>query len=289
MRERRVYILSLLFAGLFCLSSQAQNEIPSSNTESPLALQIKAFYNKPLQDSEILSKQTQSFQQYITKLETIKAKRKTDLEFLKTVFFKTHRKYLKRYSASATFKETMDTGVYGCLTGTALYAMILSHFGYDFEIIELTSHVYLKVNLEGKMVLIESTLPEEGFLVNVSAIAKATEQYEDNSRNTNSIIAIAGIEEGNGKSAYKRSISLKQLSGLQYYNMAIYNIKDKALEIAFSNAREAIDVYPSKRTDQLMEIVINKILQSKNLTKDLKSGILNTYVTQVKKRKLTQR
>lgn len=226
---------------------------------------------------------------YLAKLEITRKRKKTDLDFLRSVFFKTHRKYLRHYDASAIFKETMTTGTYGCLTGTALYSIILSHFGYENEIIELASHVYLKVRLNDRVILIESTLPGTGFLESVSAIAKATEQYQNNSRKLNSIDAIAGINEGNEKGAFERSISLKQLSGLQYYNMAIYNIKEESLERAFANAMESIDLYPSKRTEQLMEIVINKILQSKNLTKDLKSGILNTYVTQIRKKKLTQR
>lgn len=289
MRKRRVYILSLLLIGLFSINSLAQSDIPSSANADPLSSQVNTFFSKGLHNTALSTEIKLTIEQYLTKLEVTKSRKKTDLEFLKTVFFKTHRKYLKRYDASATFKETMTTGVYGCMSGSALYSIILSHFGYEHEIIELTSHVYLKVKLDKQTVLIESTLPETGFLENVSEIAKATEQYEYNSRKTNSIIAIAGINEGKEKGAYKRSINLKQLSGLQYYNMAIYNLKGEALEMAFANARESIDLYPSKRTEQLMEIVINKILQSKNLTKDLKSGILNTYVTQVRKKRLTQR
>ena len=289
MRERRVYILSLLLIGLFSISSPAQSDASGDVVSDPLSDQLNVFFSNDLHNKATTTDIKLTIEQYLSRLEVTKTRKKTDLEFLKTVFFKTHRKYLKWYDASATFKETMTTGVYGCLTGSALYSIILSHFGYEHEIIELTSHVYLKVKLDEQIILIESTLPETGFLENVSEVAKATEQYEDNSRKLSSIIAIAGINEGKEKDAYKRSINLKELSGLQYYNMAIYNLKGEALEMAFANAKESIDLYPSKRTEQLMEIVINKILQSKNLTKDLKSGILNTYVTQVRKKRLTQR
>lgn len=289
MKKSRFQILALLFFGLFSINSLAQSDNQTQFTDSTLSNQLSNFFNGNLQQRISTEEIEVDLSQYLTRLEAIKKRKKNDLEFLRSVFFKTHRKYLKRYDASATLEETMTTGVYGCLTGTALYSIILSHFGYENYIVELTSHVYLKVKLDDKIVLIESTLPEDGFLQNVSEIAKATEQYQYNSRKPNSIIAIAGINEGNAEGAYERSISLKQLSGLQYYNMAIYNIKGESLEIAFANARESIDLYPSKRTEQLMEIVINKILQSKNLTKDLKSGILNTYVTQVRKKRLTQR
>ncbi len=289
MKKSRFHILTLLFFGLFSINSLAQSNNQDYSSHHTLSSRLGDFLGKGPQHTPSTEVIKADLSQYLTKLETIKKRKKTDLEFLKLVFFKTHRKYLKRYDASATLEETMTTGVYGCLTGTALYSVILSHFGYEHEIMELTSHVYLKVKLDDQIVLIESTLPEDGFIENVSEIAKATEQYQDNSRKPNSIIAIAGINEGNAEGAYERSISLKQLSGLQYYNMAIYNIKGESLEKAFANARESLDLYSCKRTEQLMEIVINKILQSKNLTKDLKSGILNTYVTQVRKKRLTQR
>ncbi len=289
MRERKIYILSLLFAVLFSLNSLAQSVQTDRPQDSILSGQLRPFFNKEIHDTPLVAEVETDLASYFSKLETIRKRKKTDLDFLRSVFFKTHRKYLRHYDASATLKETMTTGVYGCLTGTALYSIILSHFGYENEIIELSSHVYLKVRLNDRVILIESTLPDTGFLENVSAIAKATEQYQDNSRKLSSIDAIAGINEGKAKGAYERSISLKQLSGLQYYNMAIYDIRGESLEKAFANAMEAIEFYPSKRTEQLMEIVINKILQSKNLTKDLKSGILNTYVTQIRKKKLTQR
>lgn len=269
------------------MNVQAQSDV--SKDRLTTSDSINTFLSKDLRNSPLAVKIKADIDQYLDRLGIVKTRKKTDSEFLKTVFFKTHRKFLKHYDASATFEKMMSTGVYGCLSGTALYSIILSHFGYDHEIIELSSHVYLKIKLDRQIILLESTLPETGFLENVSEIAKATEQYEDNSRKLSSINAIAGIDEGKAKGAYKRSISLKQLSGLQYHNMAIYNIKGEFLETAFINAKESIKLYPSKRTELLMEIVINKILQSKNLTKDLKSGILNTYVTQVRKKKLTQR
>lgn len=289
MKKCRIYILSVILTGLICLYGQAQPDLSAGKPDSTLNVQINTFFKKNLQYNINAHQTEQTLKAYLNKLNQTKSRKKTDLEFLRAVFFKTHRKFLKRYDASATFPETMKTGTYGCLSGTALYSMILSHFGYEYEIIELASHVYLKATINNQIVLIESTIPEGGFLQSLHEINKLNEQYADNSRRLNSIIAIAGIDSENGQDTYQKSISLTQLSGLQYYNMAIYDLKDGALEAAFANAAESIALYPSKRTALLMEIVINKILQSKNLTKDLKSAILNTYVTQVKKKKLTQR
>jgi hypothetical protein len=289
MKKYRTYILSVILTGLICLHGRAQPDLSACKPDSTLTNQINTFFSKNIQDSINAQQTEQTLKAYLNKLNQTKSRKKTDLEFLRTVFFKTHRKFLKRYDASATFPQTMETGTYGCLSGTALYSMILSHFGYEYEIIEMASHVYLKARVNNQIVLIESTIPEGGFLEKAREINKLSEQYADNSRKLNSIIAIAGIDTDNGQDTYQKSISMTQLSGLQYYNMAIYDLKDGALEAAFANAAESVTLYPSKRTELLMEIVINKILQSRTLTKDLKSAILNTYVTQVKKKKLTQR
>lgn len=289
MEARRVYIWILGCACLLAWSSSpclARLQGADSLVESPFLHFIET------DSTQVLTQRLYEgrLKDYISRLEKVKVRKHSDLQFLRSLFFKTHRSFLHKYSAGATLDETLKSGEFGCLSGTALYALILNHFGYDFEIVEMTSHVYLKVHLKNQTLLIESTLPGSGFISSEKRIVEATEQYTDESRKTNSLMAIAsigGLEEAAG--TYQRSINLKQLSGLQYYNEAIFELGDQAYESAFLNARKALNLYPSLRTERLMEIVINKILQSKNLTKDQKTNILNSYITQVKEKKLTQR
>lgn len=226
----------------------------------------------------------------LIRLEKVRSNQSSDFSFVRSVFFKTHKRLLHDYDPSASVPETLESGRFGCLSGTALYAVILKHFGIDYEIIETTAHVYLKVNANDKTVLFESTLPIEGFISDVKEITSATQQYQADSRKNTSLISISGIgEQTEGADTFTKSISLVELSGLQYYNMAIYNLEDQDYKAALLNAERSVLLYPSKRTEKLMEMVIKKIWQSKSLTKDLKSVILNNYIAEIKKKKLTQR
>lgn len=288
MTQRRINIWSLLIFGIFILSSVCHAQPEKAKVSSPfdpfyLFFNVDSVYAEP---DWILQKQLGD---YLTRLEKLKKRQKSDYQFLKQVFYKTHKKFLLRYDPSATLPYTFETGTYGCLSGTALYALIFRHFGYEYDIIETPSHVYLNVNLPEQQVIIESTLPLEGFVTGKKKIKAATQQYASKSRKHTSIVAVSGIDLAPGTPDYGKKIDLKELSGLQYYNMSIYNMAEENLEEAMVNAQKSLTLYPSIRTEKLMEIVINKILQSKTLSKDQKAGILNNYVRQVKKKRLTQR
>src|SRR5687767_14329360 len=69
---------------------------------------------------------------FVGKLEDLRKSDRSDHQFLNRVFTKTHQRFLKHFEQYATFGETMSTGTYNCLTGTALYALLLSHFGYEY-------------------------------------------------------------------------------------------------------------------------------------------------------------
>ena len=252
--------------------------------------QVHLFFQN---DSNLLVKEavlSNKLGGWLKDLESLRSRKSNDLIFLKKVFYRTHRELLHQYNPAASVPQTLETGKYGCMSGTALYAIILNHFDFDFEIIETTGHVYLQVNLDNRKVLFESTLATDGFITNVRKIARATQQYSENSRKNTSLMTISGIgKQTAGVEIYAKRINLKELSGLQYYNTAIFDMGDEAFDKAYWNAEKSVSLYPCKRTKKLMEIVINKILQSKSLTRDQKSGILKTYISQIKKKRLTQR
>ncbi len=68
---------------------------------------------------------------------------------LKKVFFQVHKEYLKEYVPYQSFQDLFETGTYGCLTGTALYAFLLEELGFEYEIIETNYHMFLLVNADG--------------------------------------------------------------------------------------------------------------------------------------------
>ena len=288
MRICRAYIWTLIFLGLVSLESKGQDSpLLPEKSDSEL---LNSFLLHDKSDQALTSRLNQKFQDHIAYLESLQSRKKSDKAFLKSIFYKTQRRILKNYDISATVDETLQTGKYGCLSGTVLYAIILMHFGFEFDIVALPDHVYILAHLDEKDIILESTLPGEGFKESVANRTDHTQPSGSTLRTNESVVAIAGLRAlEKEEEKVIEIIDLDQLRGLQHYNQAVFELKEAKLSSAYDHAALASVLYPSKRTNQVMEIIINKILQSKDLTSELKSGILMSYISQVKKKKLTQR
>ena len=214
---------------------------------------------------------------------------RTEEEFLRELFYYVHSKKLKSYNKYAVMRETLENGTYGCLTGTALYANLLSAFNYGYEIVKLPKHVFIQVNTKKGYYIVESTLPREGFRKLDSSILPCLEPNEQNIRKSLSLEVV-----GNWYGATEVTdqpfelIGLKELAGLQHFNEAVNLYSQNNFEDAIDRATEAYKLYPTKRNHELMQLIVNKILRHDVLTGELRSQILNQYVSMVKTKKLSQ-
>jgi hypothetical protein len=180
-------------------------------------------------------------------------------QFLRHVFAKTHQRYLKTYSNYAAFDELSKTGNYNCLTGTALYALLLTHLGYDFKIIETNYHIFLVVNTAEGKVLFEATDPVKGFIANGAAIEKRINRYKQDQF----------VQKESGKNYYLYSfklfneVSLDEMLGLLYYNEAIEAFNNHELPKAVMNLDKAIVLYNSPRITEFSKIILLSLMESK--------------------------
>jgi hypothetical protein len=183
---------------------------------------------------------------------------KSDHDFLKYLFTKTHQKILKNYVEYCSFYE-LDNGTYNCLTGTALYAIMLDHFSFNFKIIETNYHIFLVTSTSEGDILFESTDPLNGFVDTNEKIKQRLNTYLQNE------IQI----DKDYKLGYRYSFSLynevtiEQLQGLFYYNFSInaYNQKDFMASINFLDKASAY--YQSKRIEEFSKIILLTIEQGK--------------------------
>ncbi|HEY9117061.1 MAG TPA: hypothetical protein VIN11_04495, partial [Roseivirga sp.] len=143
----------------FCLGQEVNCKL--TNEKPTLNIDLVRFISTT--NLEDQSQLIQNFDQTIAQLEKIKSRKRTDYAFLKAVFYKTHSSVLKDYDRLATMDQTLTDGKFGCLTGTAIYALILEHFGYEYDIIELPNHVFIHMTVDGNSYVYESTLPMNGF------------------------------------------------------------------------------------------------------------------------------
>lgn len=283
MRGRET-ILSILFCAL-SLSLVGQS-VPSFQ-EHPLS----PFLIQNSQESRF-STDAASFNAYdkiIERLEKARRRKTDEDRFLRSIFYKVHRNNLVSYERVATMQETLASGEFGCLSGTALYALILGHFGYEYEIIEMPNHVFLQVHVGDNTYAFESTSSEYGFERLDVPITHTTKPQGFFNRNMNSQLTV-----GENTRPYQTftetptSISLEQLAGLQYFNEAVKLFVKKEFTKSMDMAFEAYRFYPSERNEELMQLIINKILTYEVIKEDIKNRYLDRYIKSVKKKKISQ-
>jgi len=199
------------------------------------------------------------FESSLNKHKSRQGKRDQSIKSLEQLFYSTHRKYLKKYVPFQSFSKLMDDGTYGCLTATALYALFLEELGYSYKIIETNYHIFIVGEVNGQKFLIESTDPINGFLdtdrdiedrLNEVVMKNAEPSKSDRHRFTFEI---------------NRSISLKEMIGLQYYNLATQDYNEGNLLEALANLDKANRYYQSERIDEFLVLVIDRIAKDRNL------------------------
>lgn len=212
------------------------------------------------------------YREFAEELKDKKAKWNDDHRLLEHLFYKVHRKYLKRYIPYKSFQDLFETGTYGCLTGTALYAFLLEELGFEYEIIETNYHMFLLVNSNGKKYLLESTDSFEGFEYAPDRIeARIADAYKKNK--------IGGEHHTFSYDIY-RSISYTELIGLQYYNTAINAFNEGNLKMTLYCLNEASKFNKSERIQEFLELMLESVDNASRLEKViLNFDELSTLIT----------
>ncbi|WKN40641.1 hypothetical protein [Tunicatimonas pelagia] len=189
-------------------------------------------------------------QQYLTLQRTTQhlnrklKKSKSTEQFLKYFFYYIHRKHLKKYENYATLGDLLGSGKYDCVSGTALYALLLDALHIQFSVREMTYHMYLEIPLNNGIAIIESTDPLGGFVVGEAAVAKRLAQYQ--TEEADSTIYPQPIQA---------KVGMEELLGLSYFNAAVDCYNRYQFTPARQYLRHAIRWYPADRMYAFQAIV----------------------------------
>ncbi|WP_304516625.1 hypothetical protein [Cecembia rubra] len=192
----------------------------------------------------------------LTKVLDQKMKREVgDVRMLYELFFTTHQLMLKDYAKHANFSNTLTDGVYDCVTGTGLFALVLDRYQIPYDIVETDEHVYIKGLLDKMPFIIESTFPKNGLITGAKQIMKFERQFLPNGNKSDQSISTLSLgklnESPHSSKMYLNYIGLKELAGLQYYNDAIKKFDDKEYQNAYKQLIKAAYLYPSPRINDL--------------------------------------
>lgn len=188
---------------------------------------------------------------------------------IKLIYKFIHITMLKKYDDKAFFSDQFIDGSYNCLTATALYALVLDHFGITYKIKEMPTHVYIVGDPGRSNVLIETTLPSEGAVFFDDKFKKDYITYLLN----NKIISQDEFNEHsidylfNEHYDSNKNISLTQLAALQYYNKGIFLYNELKYPSSAINFEKAYYLYPSNNIKYLYHAALANYIDSQTLDK----------------------
>ncbi|MEP1781705.1 hypothetical protein [Reichenbachiella sp.] len=220
------------------------------SSDTKLGLFIRSEFDD-LSPEEVLSYES-SFGEIVGKLKEKQASMKSEVGFLKYVFYTVHRKMLGEYEQYVTFSDIFKKQKkYDCVTGTAFYALILDELGIDYKVHETDYHVYLVAFSTGREYLFESTDPLNGFAWDPKEIAERRAYVNKESLRINAELAMTGLASEDvalQKATYiDTTVDLRQLAGLHYYNQALRQFNNNSYREAYKMIIIAQGIYPTQR------------------------------------------
>ena len=236
----------LFFSGLVGFAST-----PKEDAQQKLLFGINEFttilsYNNESTSLQIVS---EKLSKHFSHLEKRQPKYKTETQFVEYAFYYIHNKLLKKYSEYASINQTIESGAYDCVTGTAIYALFFTELAIPYSVIETNYHIYVLVfpGTENE-VLVETTDPIGGFITSPQEIEARKQLYAQSNTET---------QEGQVNLAWDVQASLKgtELMGVLIFNQSIkqYNLGNK--EEAIQLATEALSYYASNRIRTYLNFV----------------------------------
>ncbi len=188
----------------------------------------------------------------------------SDVQFLKKVFYRAHRKFLKDYQPYSSVNQLVNNGRYDCLTATSLYSSILEVLGFNFKIIETNYHIFILAEADGKEFLLETTDGFAGFISSEEEISKRKLKYQNSaSSNYNNSF--------NYDFLLLNEVKGNQLAGLLYFNQAVkeFNLHNWTSCLALLDQSQKI--YPSPRINKIRKFASFNSYSTTDFPKQLSS------------------
>lgn len=197
---------------------------------------------------------TQNWESLLSALDRQHGKKRKDVRLLYNIFTQSQKTLLKDYRKFAYFNQTLEEGVYDCVTGSAVLGILLDRYGIPYQIVETAAHVFVLGDLAGLPFIFESTLPDDGFILGEENVKAFLSNFDVS---VSSQEGISPVEVGNLSTGSSRRvigmIGLRELAGIQYYNEAVRHFLDYEYPQAYIHLIKAEALYPSGRIVEFKE------------------------------------
>jgi hypothetical protein len=177
---------------------------------------------------------------------------KSEKAFVYFLFSKTHQNFFRRFQEYASFRDLVSHGIYNCLTGSALMALLLDHHDIEYKIIETNYHVFLL--LQNGTILLETT-DVEGFVDDPARIRERISKYQS-----------LGVEKKLASKTYYEypasqvnAVSNSGMLGLLHYNQAVKYYNEQKLDLAIAHLRHALLLHRTANMETFVDILIETV------------------------------
>lgn len=196
-----------------------------------------------------IDRQYRELGEFLAHLQHKQSKYRSEKRFLAYFFYRVHRKFLKQYRPHTTLYELLEKGNYDCVTGSALYAILLDALGISYQVNEFPYHVYLTVAASpNDTFLLESTDPQSGWVTNQAEQQRRFAFYSQAAKEKNQAYFQYDFP-------IRGKINLTQLAGLSYFNEAVANYNQRKIQQAIVLLRQAEQFYASRRIESFKSLI----------------------------------
>jgi hypothetical protein len=182
-------------------------------------------------------------------------------KMVKNIFYRSHQQLFFKYRQFSLAQDTFSTGAYDCVSGSLVLAGLLDYYGFDYVIRETTYHVFLEVKVGNDPIFLEVTDPIVGFISDREEQKAYIEKYKRGENVSNQWTYYTKPKNAEPTIIY-RTINLKNLIGLQYFNQAIKNYNDKNDLVAYQFSVTALKIYDAERIREFSDFLKQNLLLS---------------------------
>lgn len=201
--------------------------------------------------------QNSNFRKLNSKLKTDFAKYGRSQKFLKRLFFRSQKYLLGTYSQFSGIDDLMQEGKFDCVSGSLLLSVFLDNFGFEFDIIETSYHVFVRVFLEGNYLILESTDNYEGFIYKPADVEAYITEFEEVKPTKDAFYlepTYQLVSEILNPVVFN-VIDVPELKGLEYFNKAIFHNNRGEIDLAYNYINQAESFYGSKRIKAMKNLI----------------------------------
>jgi len=190
-----------------------------------------------------------SIQSEIEKYDTPSFRKMKEAKKMKKILKEVHDDYFRKYEEQTYFDNVFSTGIFNCVTASALYAIIFEGLNIPYNIKISLNHVYLIAYPTTNSIMVETTNPMEGYFV-------YNQNFKENYVDYLKTIKMISEEEYKNKTKdelfetyfYKeKDIDLQELIGIQYSNKGLALLNDEKYQEAFHAFEKTYFLFPSER------------------------------------------